>query len=117
GCGSGGPPPAALEGDGSDTDGRDNTDGLQLSRKLIEHLSGVDLAIPNLRTRLDLTILERAATLFAPLGGPSGWNIRFGRELNATDDRDCLRPPGHGLPVIEGWQVNPFRANIAGSPW
>jgi len=55
--------------------------------------------------------------LFAPLGGPAGWNIRFGRELNATDDRDCLRPPGHGLPVIEGWQVNPFRANVAGSRW
>jgi hypothetical protein len=109
--------PAALERDGPDTGGRDTVGALPLSRKLIEHLSGAALAIPNLRTRLDLTISERAATLFAPLGGPAGWNIRFGRELNATDDRDCLRPPGHGLPVIEGWQVNPFRANIAGSRW
>ena len=25
------------------------------------------------------------------LAAPEGWAVTFGRELNATDDRDCLR--------------------------
>ena len=39
---------------------------------------------------LDLAIVERAAALFPPLGSASGWSLRFGRELNATDDRSAL---------------------------
>ena len=43
--------------------------------------------IPSLRSAADLAIVERAAALFPPLGSAAGWAVRFGRELNATDDR------------------------------
>ena len=40
------------------------------------------------------------------LGDPRGWAIRFGRELNATDDRHHFGPSG--MPVIEGKHLAPF---------
>ena len=43
--------------------------------------------MPDLRAPVDLAIVERAATLFRPLGAEAGWGAHFGRELNATDDR------------------------------
>src|SRR5262249_18013065 len=64
--------------------------------------SGDDLAVPDVRTSVDLAIAERAASLFAPLGSPAGWHARFGRELNATDDGHVFTHRGEGLPVIEG---------------
>ena len=43
----------------------------------------------------------------------------FGRELNATDDRDCLTSPGvhDDLIVIEGKHVSPYRVDVAASRW
>ena len=38
-------------------------------------------------TRSTCRIVERAAALFPPLGNAAGWSARFGRELNASDDR------------------------------
>jgi hypothetical protein len=61
---------------------------------------------------LDLAIVERTAALFPPLGGESGWSARFGRELNATDDREHFRPAGGGLPIVEGKQIEPFRVDL-----
>src|SRR5439155_2577986 len=58
------------------------------------------------------SLAERVAALFAPLGSGAGWNIRFGRELNATDDRRHFGRPASGLPVVEGKQVEPFRADL-----
>jgi hypothetical protein len=43
------------------------------------------------------------------LGDPDGWGVRFGRELNATDDRPELNERGTGYPVLEGKHVRPFR--------
>jgi hypothetical protein len=37
--------------------------------------------------------------------------VRFGRELNATDDRPHFGPPGGGLPIVEGKHVEPFRVH------
>jgi hypothetical protein len=85
-----------------------------LSPSLLERLSGHDLAIPDVRTPMDLGIVERAAALFPPLGDEHGWGARFGRELNASDDRAWFRPPGtidKGLPVLEGKDIEPFRVN------
>jgi hypothetical protein len=82
---------------------------VRITPGLLRRLSGDGLAIPDLRTPMDVTILERAATLFPPLGARAGWNARFGRELNASDDRDCFGPPDRGLPLIEGKQLEPFR--------
>ena len=56
------------------------------------------------------------------LGDASGWNVRFGRELNASDDRIHFeeigkRPAAAGaaatlLPVIEGKHVTPYSVAI-----
>ena len=61
---------------------------------------------------MDLTIAERAAALFPPLGSNSGWSAGFGRELNATEDRAALKQDGRGLPVIEGKLIEPHRARL-----
>lgn len=91
---------------------------LVLSPALIERLSGPELAIPDLRTPLDLVIAERLATDIPPLASPSGWNVRFGRELNATDDRAHFRPVcERGLPVVEGKHVYPFRVLVDRCTW
>jgi hypothetical protein len=86
---------------------------LQITPAFLERVSGEELSIPWLQGAVDLAILERATSLFPALGGRDGWGVRFGRELNATDDRDALRPPGQGLPVVEGKQVWPFRIDLA----
>ncbi|HEX7138066.1 MAG TPA: hypothetical protein VF219_09480, partial [Vicinamibacterales bacterium] len=88
---------------------------VQLSRSTLERLSGDSLAIPDLRSPMDLAIAERAAVLFAPLGSDLGWKARFGRELNATDDRDAFRTGTRGLPVIDGRHISPFRVDLGES--
>jgi hypothetical protein len=82
---------------------------ITLAPALLHRISGEDLTIPILKAPLDLAIVERAAAIFAPLGSDRGWNARFGRELNATDDRSLFRPPGAGLPIVEGKHIEPFR--------
>lgn len=98
--------PADLESIGENTS--DAQFPVRVSPALLERISGPGLAIPNLRCAADLAIVERAAALFAPLGSADGWAVRFGRELNASDDRDAFRPAGRGLPVVEGKHVEPF---------
>jgi hypothetical protein len=88
---------------------------VRLSPPLLERLSGDDLTIPWLRSPIDVAIAERAAALFPPLGSDRGWSVRFGRELNASEDRDVFRNPGQGLPVIEGRQIAPFRVDLGSS--
>ena len=44
-----------------------------------------------------------------------GWGLRFGRELNATDDRHLFTTDPAGLPVVEGKQVRPFAADLGAS--
>src|SRR5712692_7608911 len=85
---------------------------LRLSPALLERISGPTVAIPHLRSATDLAIVERAASLFPPLGSASGWSVHFGRELNASDDRGAFRPPRHGLPVVEGKHVLPFQVAL-----
>ncbi|MCU1383973.1 MAG: type restriction m6 adenine methyltransferase, Alw26I/Eco31I/Esp3I family [Acidobacteria bacterium] len=104
--------PAVLESIGDEAS--DSSFPVRLSPALLERISGPDLVIPDLRTATDLAIVERAAALFRPLGSLDGWGIRFGRELNASDDRDAFRPPARAtrLPVVEGKHVEPFRVLV-----
>ncbi|MGE3509617.1 MAG: hypothetical protein AB7N65_12120, partial [Vicinamibacterales bacterium] len=102
--------PAILERDDS---GSPDWFPVPLSGDLLHRLSGDDLVVPDVRSPLDVQLLERCGALFPALGSPSGWQARFGRELNATDDAALLRPAGDGLPVIEGKHLWPFSVRVA----
>lgn len=84
---------------------------------LLRRVSGDDLSIPDLHSPLDLAIIERAVSLFPPLGSDAGWRARFGRELNATEDRCWMRADGVGAPVFEGKRIEPFRTLPGTAPW
>ena len=120
--------PAELESIGEDLS--DARFPVHVSPALLARISGPDLALPNLRSTIDVAIVERAASLFPPLGSTQGWAVRFGRELNASDDRAAFRPArGRGdstpvssgpartrsmyLPVVEGKHVEPFHVALA----
>jgi hypothetical protein len=81
-------------------------------RRLIERLSGDQLAIPELRSRADASIAGRLAFRFPASGDETGWNLRFGRELNATEDRRHFNRAGTGIPVIEGKHIAPFAVDL-----
>jgi hypothetical protein len=81
---------------------------LTLTADLLRRVSGPGLAIPHLRDRRDLEILEKLTALHPGLGDvQAGWGARFGRELNATDDKRSFRDRGD-IPVVEGKHVEPF---------
>jgi len=90
--------------------------GIELTRTFIAKLSGDDdLAIPDIREAIDLQVLERISARIPTLH--DGWNVAFGRELNATDDRHRLAPFDRdmpGRPVLEGKQIDSFRASVEG---
>lgn len=91
----------------------DHPSGIQLSAGALARISSADLAVPELRAATDLRIVERAAVLFPPLGSRAGWAARFGRELNASDDRSAFDDRRGSLPVVEGKHVEPFRVSLA----
>ena len=87
-----------------------------LTPRLIEQLSGPGLAIPDLPTPVDLRLVEMLSLAHPSLADAAGWHVAFGRELNSTDDRDCLysgvaRP--NDLPVVEGRHLSPFRVDVS----
>ena len=101
--------PAALETAGEDAPADSAWFPVRITPDQIRRLSGDGLAIPDFRTETDMVIAERAAALFPPAEDERGWSARFGRELNATDDRAHFSAPGSGLPVVEGKHIEPFR--------
>ncbi len=84
---------------------------ITLTPGLIAALSSDKLTIPDLRSEADVRILEGIVHRVPQLGSADGWNVRFGRELNATDDRAHFHPGGGGLPVLEGKHIEPFRVH------
>jgi hypothetical protein len=92
---------------------------LVLSRRLLERLSGDDdLGVPELASEMDLAIVEAVSNSTPRLSAKDGWNVAFGRELNASDDRDLFVPitaASSGRPVIEGKQIDPFRVDVGRS--
>ena len=105
--------PASLETVGDEPADTSAWFPVRLTPALLERLSGDGLTIPDIRAPIDLSIVERAASLFPPLGSDAGWRARFGRELNATDDRAHFTSPAAGLPVVDGKQIEPFRVDVA----
>lgn len=84
---------------------------IALTPAFLEALSGHRFAIPELRSGTDLRILERVVHIIPRLDAVEGWNVRFGRELNATDDRAHFHSGRIGLPVLEGKHIEPFRVH------
>ena len=82
-----------------------------VSRALLEKMSGAQLVVPELRSRADLDIVSAVAFTAPALADPDGWQITFGRELNATDDKRHFVSGGAGLPVIDGKHIQPFAAD------
>jgi hypothetical protein len=92
---------------------------LVLSRRFLARLSGEDdLGVPELATDADLAIVEAVSASAPRLGAKEGWHAAFGRELNASDDRESFAPSGQYAtcrPVIEGKQIDAFRVAIGSS--
>ncbi len=96
----------------SDTGGPDAAGGapwIALPRRLLERLSPGQFAVPDARTAADLALIEKTVAIAPPLGSPDGWGAEFGRELNAAEDRRQFERGGHGLPVLGGKHLEPFR--------
>jgi hypothetical protein len=83
-----------------------------LTPAFLERLSGSDLSIPHLTGARDLECLETMLASAPGFADPAGWNARFGRELNATDDREHIRKSRRGLPVLGGKDLEPFAVHV-----
>jgi hypothetical protein len=98
------------------SDGGPGRGPLVLTRRFLARVSGEeDLGIPELAGEPDLRLVEQITAAFPRLGSNDGWGIHFGRELNATDDRDEFDPftgAAAERPVVEGKQIEPFRVFI-----
>jgi len=92
-----------------------DADTIVVPRSLIERTDPVALSFPDVRGQSDVEILARIAFTVPAMGDPDGWNVHFGRELNATDDRHHFQSRGGRatLPIVEGKQVAPFSVDTA----
>jgi hypothetical protein len=89
-----------------------------IPRQLVERFSGDQRAIPELRTAQDLDIVSRIAFSVPALTSESGWNVTFGRELNATEDRPHFvagAPSAPDCAIVEGKQISPFAVDLSAS--
>jgi hypothetical protein len=82
-----------------------------LTPSLLAAIGGDRFAIPELRSQADLAIIERIVRTVPRLDAADGWNVRFGRELNATDDRKHFHEGGGGMPIVEGKHIEPYRVH------
>lgn len=88
---------------------------LSVSRSRLESWDPLHLTIPEVTTREALGILTLAATTVPRLSAPDGWRARFGRELNATDDKPHFVARSHAgplLPIVEGKHLQPFQVRL-----
>jgi hypothetical protein len=86
---------------------------VELTRELLDGVSGGSLAVPHVRSAGHVRILELLLACAPPAGSPGGWNLRFARELNATDDRHLMSEAGDGYPVIAGRHLHAFHVEPA----
>lgn len=91
---------------GEDESGDRSSFPFRLSAATIRDVGGPTRRIPDVRQPEDLEWLCRISQRFPRIGSAAGWQASFGRELNATEDRD--RFGRRGLPVIDGKHIGPF---------
>ena len=106
-------------GDPAELDGMDENAGgpgtfpVVLTRAFLARVSGEDdLAMPEVAGETDLRIVEKVSAAHRWLSSPDGWHAKFGRELNASDDRGAFVPATgapDSRPVLEGKHITPFR--------
>jgi hypothetical protein len=77
---------------------------------LVRRFSGAGMNVPELRDERDRGILARVLAAIPLLADDDGWGVHFGRELNATDDREHFG--ARGLSVVEGKLIDPFRVRL-----
>ena len=94
---------------GTDEPGLPPSFPARLDAETIRIAGGASLRIPDTRNPGDLDWLVAQCRRFPALGDGTGWNLQFGRELNATEDRQAFGDVG--LPVLEGKHIAPFRVN------
>ena len=90
---------------------------VRVPRSLIDRMSPL-CAIPEITTAEALSMVSAIAFSIPALGHPDGWQVSFGRELNASDDRPhFVEEPDQArhYPVVEGKQVSPFAVDVAAS--
>lgn len=79
---------------------------VRLSPADLARMSGPALRVPDVRRAIDHDLLSRLTRDFPAAGDGTGWALSFGRELNASDDRDAFGRAG--LPIVDGKHVSPF---------
>jgi hypothetical protein len=85
-----------------------------LPRALLESWDRDTVTIPWLAYRDDVDLLATITATVPRLSDSAGWGVRFGRELNASDDRRhfvTIGSPADSplLTIIEGKHLEPFR--------
>lgn len=90
--------------------------GVSVSRARLDAWDPDHLTIPAIVTPAALAVFTHAVESAPALGSSAGWAARFGRELNATDDRSHFVPRrrsrGSLLPIVEGKHIQPFRLDL-----
>jgi hypothetical protein len=114
--------PAALDGCASDPAHDHGEEWLTVSRARLAEWDPEQLTVPAVTSPIALAILCAASAAAPPLSSPRGWHARFGRELNATDDRGHFvawprsrakrGKPASLLPIIEGKHLAPFQVDV-----
>jgi hypothetical protein len=86
----------------------------RLSAQILAKVGGPGRRIPDLRNDGDLAWLSAVMAAHPAIGAAQGWQVRFSRELNATDDRDTFTHTRgrDGLPVADGKHIGPFVVHL-----
>ena len=94
---------------------RGERSSLTVARSRLESWSP-DLAVPEVADAMALGILSGISSRVPALGDAHGWNLRFGRELNATDDRPHFVQLADARPrpllIVEGKLLSPFQVHV-----
>ena len=113
-CRFGGRDAAELDGVGSSAVGSSRRNSaITLTPTFLKHVSGPGMAIPHLRSRQDKRLLGQLVDRFPSLSDNRGWGATFGRELNATDDRDIFTATPGVIPIVEGKHLAPFVVDVS----
>ena len=92
-------------------------DAVLLPAPLLRRLSGAHNVVPEIPSALALDLVAHVFETSPALGDAAGWGLRFGRELNASDDRRHFSDGGRGLPIVEGKHLQPFLVDVTAARW